>query len=217
MKDKKLPLVLAAVDLCIFKIVDGVLCVYLVKNNNELYKNLLCIPGSLIGLNESTEDALARIAKEKTSLNIKSIYKEQLYSFSGINRDKRSRAISVAYLCLYSGNEVEGFVDISKIKKLAYDHSQILKFALERLKSKLEYTTIVQKLIKNSFTFSELQKTYEVIFGREIDKRNFRKKIDSLNILQETGNKIQSGKMRPAKEYAFVSDEVNSFKLFGEM
>lgn len=217
MKNKNLPLVLAAVDLCIFKIENNSVCVYLSKSDNEMHKNLSCLPGSLIGIEEDAEDALLRIIKMKTSLNIKDIYKEQLYSFSDVKRDKRGRVISVAYMCLYTGNESDGFVDVSSIKKLAYDHGQILSASLDRLKSKLEYTTIIQKLMKENFIFSELQKTYEIILNKEFDKRNFRKKIDSLNILKETGNKIQIGKMRPAKEYYFTDDEVKYFKLFGEL
>lgn len=217
MKEEKLPLVLAAVDLCIFKIINNSLCVYISKSNNKMNGNLLCMPGALINKEEHADQTLVRLVKTKTNLNIKNIYCEQLYSFSDVKRDKRSRVISVAYLCLYTGAETDGFVDISSIKKLAYDHNQILNFALDRLKSKLEYTTIIQRLMKKTFIFSEMQKTYETILNKELDKRNFRKKIENLNILKETGNKIQIGKMRPAKEYSFADEDVKYFKLFGEL
>jgi 8-oxo-dGTP diphosphatase len=212
-----LPVALVAVDICIFKIIDNSLCVYLTTVKNDYYQGMLCLPGSLISLTETAEETAKRVIETRTTLKQSEVYREQLYSFSDINRDKRSRAVAVAYLGLYSGGDNEGFVDIKKIPKLAYDHNEIVKVAKERLVSKLEYTSLIQKLIKDNFTFSELQKAYEIVLGRGIDKRNFRKKINGLDIVKETGVVKKEGRMRPAKEYKFKSDKVQSFKMFGEI
>ncbi len=213
---KKLPTALVAVDICIFKIIDNQLCVYVTKVDNDNYKNMRCLPGGLIYLNENADETVKRIIEEKTCLEDNKVYREQLCSFSKVNRDKRSRVVSVAYLAIYSGNSNEGFFNINSIGKLAYDHNEILEKAEHRISSKLEYTTIVKKFMKNKFTYSELQKAYEVILRKEIDKRNFRKKIDSLDILKEAGTMRKEGRMRPAQEYTFKSEKVQNFKLFGE-
>lgn len=216
MKSKNLPTALVAVDICIFKIIDDKLCVYITKVDNDNYKNMNCIPGGLIYLTDDADQTIKRIIESKTCLEESRVYREQLCSFSRVDRDKRSRVVSIAYLGIYSGIKDEGFVDIRSTGKLAYDHNEILEKAEHRISSKLEYTTIVKKFMKNKFTYSELQKAYEVILGKKIDKRNFRKKIDSLDILKETGTLRKEGRMRPAQEYTFKSEKVQTFKLFGE-
>lgn len=215
MKEQKLPYALVAIDLCIFKIIDDELCVFIRDVNKEsLYQGLKCIPGGLIMLKESAEETMKRIAKEKTPLDFKDIYVEQLYTFSNINRDKRSRVVSCAYLALYNGNVCEGFVPVRKLKKLAYDHNEIVSVGVERLKSKLDYTTVVKKLLFDTFTYSELQKAYEIILGKEIDKRNFRKKFDSLEVLVDTGKKRKEGRMRPAAVYRFKKKDIETLQIF---
>lgn len=214
MNSKELPSALVAVDICIFKIISNKLCVYLMEVENNFYKNQRCLPGGLILLDESADDTQERIIKNKTTLDISNMYTEQLYTFSSVKRDLRSRVVSVAYMALYSGEIEEGFVDIESISRLAYDHIEILKVGVERLKSKLEYTTIVQKMIQEEFTYSQLQKVYEIILGEELDKRNFRKKIESLNIVSETGKTLQEGRMRPAALYRFNNDQVENINLF---
>lgn len=215
MKKSQLPTALIAVDLAIFKIIDGQLCVYLMNVENILYKGLQCLPGGLIRLDESGEEAVLRVVRQKTNLEETKLYKEQLYTFSRVDRDRRSRVVSSAYLCLYTGEVVFGFVPFANIKKLAYDHTEIVTTAVDRLQSKLEYTTIVQKTLKKEFTYSELQKAYEVILGKTLDKRNFRKKIESLGIIKETGHKKKEGRMRPAMLYTFCSHRVENIKIFG--
>ncbi|MEI6352827.1 MAG: NUDIX hydrolase [Candidatus Nomurabacteria bacterium] len=216
MKEEKLPFALIAIDLCLLKIINNELCVFLTDvNKDSLYQGLKCLPGGLVRLDESAEDTLKRIIVQKGLLKMDKIYTEQLYTFSDIKRDKRGRVVSCAFLGLYSGLSEEGFIPIGKIKKLAYDHSLILKTGLERLKTKIEYTTIIKKLFSNNFTFSELQKVYEIILGKEIDKRNFRKKIDSLNILEETKDKRKEGRMRPASLYKFKTKNIETLNILG--
>lgn len=209
-----LPVALVAVDLCIFKIIEGDLCIFLDTAENTLYENLKCLPGSLISAHEEAENTLSRVLKDKTNLHKADMYFEQLYTFSKVHRDKRSRVVSIAYMCLYKGDICDAFVKVRDVHTLAYDHKEILNVAVERLKSKMGYTTIISKLITAFFTYSELQKMYEVILNIQTDKRNFRKKIDSLHIITETGEKKQEGKMRPAMLYRFVDDEVKAISVF---
>jgi len=214
MKKQELPFALIAVDLCVFKIIDGKLCVYIRDvEKDSLYQGMKCLPGGLILLKESAEDTVARILKNKTDLELGKIYTEQLYTFSKINRDKRSRVLSCSYLVLYTGDNTEGFVDIKNLKKLAYDHNEIVTIARDRLKSKIGYTTVVKKILPEDFTYSELQKAYEIILGKSIDKRNFRKKIDKLNVIVDTKKKRQDKKMRPASVYKFKSKNIDTLKI----
>jgi 8-oxo-dGTP diphosphatase len=215
MPQKKLPTALIAVDICIFKIIDATLCVYLAPIENELYKGLSCLPGALIHLDETAEGTATRVIEMKTSLEVSKIYKEQLYTFSRVDRDKRSRVVSLAYLALYSGELTEGFVPVSSIKRLAYDHDEILSVGVDRLQSKLHYTTIIQKAISKEFTYSELQAAYECILGKQLDKRNFRKKIESLTLIRETGKQKKEGRMRPAMLYTFRNQRVENIGIFG--
>ena len=94
---------------------------------------------------------------------------------------------------------------ITKVPKLAFDHDKILRYALQRLRWKLEYTNVVYSLLSERFTLTELQRTYEIILGKTLDKRNFRKKILSLKILKDTKQYTKEVSHRPAKLYTFLS------------
>lgn len=222
--NKNLPSALVAVDVCIFKIIDNALHVYVIDvySSNELYKGMKCLPGSLIHIDENAEDTLKRVIDERTDMKSKDVYAEQLYTFSDIHRDKRSRAVSVAYMGLMdTGNSTDqsfekgGFIPVSKIKQIAFDHKEIILCAKERLTTKLHYSNSIKKLIRHDFTFAELQKAYEVIFGRDLDKRNFRKKILALNFIKETGTYKKEGRMRPAMLYTWTTHKVEAFDIFG--
>ena len=121
--------------------------------------------------------------------------------------------VSCAFLGLYSGEDSEGFVPVRTVSKLAYDHALILKTGVERLRNKIEYTTIIKKLLHKKFTFSDLQKAYEVILNKEVDKRNFRKKIGSLGIIEEIEEKRSEGRMRPASLYQFKTEQVETVNV----
>jgi 8-oxo-dGTP diphosphatase len=213
----KLPIALVASDICVFGIFENRLCVYVIDAATEFYAGKKCLPGALIQLDEMADDTIKRVIKEKTNLQYKNIFTEQLYTFSKIDRDRRSRVVSVSYIGLYAGEKLAGFVALDTISFksfFAYDHAEIAQVALDRLRGKLEYTSIIQKLIPKTFTFSDLQKSYEVVLGYELDKRNFRKKIESLELIEETGEYKKEGRMRPAKIYTFKSSDVTSINLF---
>lgn len=221
---KNLPTALVAVDVCIFRIIDGVLCVYLAEvKSDSPYKGMNCLPGSLIHIDENAEDTLSRVLTQRTNLVPKEVYFEQLASFSDIQRDKRSRSVAIAYLGLtdseltLSDDVVSRgrFVSLSKLKNMAFDHKEIIEYAHERLRNKINYSAIVKKLIRGQFTFSELQKAHEIILGKDLDKRNFRKKITSLELIKETKKYKKEGRMRPAMLYTWSSQKVETYDVLG--
>jgi 8-oxo-dGTP diphosphatase len=145
---------------------------------------------------------------------VRDVYLEQLYSFGDPRRDPRGRVITVAYFALIGEDhallkagtdaaEAQWF-EMEDIPPLAFDHRDILTYALERLRNKLDYTTVGFQFLPKSFTLSRLQQVYEAILGRNLDKRNFRRKIELLGILKETGEWERAGR-RPARLFEFVA------------
>lgn len=184
-------------DIVIYTIQDNDLKVLLVKRGIEPFKDKWAIPGGFVRINESLEDAAKRELEEETG--VKDVYLEQLYSFGDPKRDPRGRVITVAYMALVNSekiklkaatdvSEVQWF-SIKKIPTLAFDHKKILDYSLKRLKWKFEYTTVAFSLLPKKFTISQIQKIYEIVFSKNFDKRNFAKKLVSLNILKEEGIK----------------------------
>ncbi len=196
------------VDIILFTIKDNDLKVLLVKRNVWPFKGMWAIPGGFVRMEESLEEAAKRELKEET--NVTDVYLEQLYTFGDPKRDPRTRVITVAYFALVDSTKLKlkASTDVRDVKwfsmynlpKLAFDHEKILKYALKRLRWKLEYTTVAFKLLPEKFTLSQLQRVYEIIFNKKFDKRNFRKKILSLGLVKEVG-KEKGVAHRPAKLY----------------
>ena len=208
-----------AVDIPVFAVFDEQLQVLVAPvNRPPHYLNIPGFVGGMVTTKETADDTVDRILKEKA--NIKGFYCEQLYTFSDIDRDKRNRVVSVAYYGLlrpdtaaaYKHDEAY-FVPVKSIKDLAYDHKDILKMAVKRLQGKLSYTNIAQHLLPRHFTLTELQKLYELILNTEFDKRNFRKKILSLDIIEETGTMEEGVKHRPAALYKFKTEKLVELQL----
>lgn len=187
------------------------LSVLLIKRGIEPFKNTWALPGGLVLEDESLETAVERELLEETGVKID--YLEQLYSFGKPKRDPRNRVVSISYFGLVKPNhfKIEAATDaaeakwfpINEIPKLAFDHQTILDLAKERLKSKLHYQPIGFDLLNKSFPFSDLEYLYTSILEKNIDRRNFRKKLMSFGIIEETGEISQSGSGRPAKLFRF--------------
>lgn len=200
-----------AVDVVCFRVNEGILEILLGKvYSDNKFKGQWAHVGGLIRIKETAEQSVDRLLNDKAG--IKHIYKEQLYTFSSIDRDPRGRVVSVAYIALTDGINVQDFakekletiwMPVSKISKLAYDHNDITKVAIERLQSKIIYTDIARHFMPSEFTLSDLQKVYEAVLGEGMDKRNFRKRILALGILKDTKRTIKKGVMRPATLYSF--------------
>ncbi len=212
-----------SVDVIIFTLRENDLQVLLIQRKNPPMKGRWAIPGGFIQANESLEAAARRELKEETG--IRDVYLEQLYTFGDPKRDPRGRVITVAYFALVPGPlAVQAGTDASdarwwsvyQLPKLAFDHNQILQYALQRLRYKLEYTAAGFQLLPPTFTLTEIQKAYEIILGESLDKRNFRRRILEGGIIEETGE-ITISRGRPAKLYRFREDavaEVKARRLF---
>jgi 8-oxo-dGTP diphosphatase len=191
---------------------DGV-SVLLIKRKYEPFKNCWAIPGGFVLENESLEDAVKRELQEETGVEVN--YLEQLYSFGEPDRDPRQRVISVAYFALVKSalfQELKATTDaeeaqwypISKLPALAFDHKQILRIAIERIRAKIRYQPIGFELLDKKFSFADLEKLYSTLLDKTIDRRNFTKKILSLGLLEDTGElATNSGAGRPSKIFKF--------------
>lgn len=208
-----------AVDVLVFGIINNELHILVgLVNRPPHYVGVYGFLGGMITATETADDACARIVKEKG--NLEQVYFEQLYTFSDVQRDKRNRVVSVAYIGFVRPdvaksytNTQANFVPLSKLKRLAYDHSEMLQVALKRLQGKLSYTTIARYLLPNNFTLSELQEVYEIVLDKKFDKRNFRKKILGLDILTDTHKLKKGTQNRPAVLYAFKSSKLIELEL----
>ena len=218
---EKLRFAAMAVDIVVFGIIDGELCALVAPvNRPPHYVNILGFLGGLIDAEETAEEACDRLLLEKGGL--RNVYREQLYTFSAVERDQRNRVVSVAYLGLVRPevavnyeHEEASFVPVQDLQGLAYDHDEMLLVALGRLRGKLSYTTIAQYLLPKQFTLSELQAVYELILHKNFDKRNFRKKILSLDIVKDTGLVQEGVKNRPAALYEFTNKKLQELELIG--
>lgn len=206
------------VDAIIFQITSGTLEVLLLQRQNEPFKSAWALPGGYDAAGETTTNALHRIVREKTGIDIAKdlSYVEQLYTFDTIDRDPRGHAVSVTYMgcgkdiTAAGGNSPVQFFSVSALPSLAYDHASIIHLAHERLIAKLTYTNAVSAFLPVEFTLTQLQSAYEAIFDRELDKRNFRKKFLSLNLIHENGKTWRDGAHRPARLYEFNSRQLES-------
>jgi len=206
------------VDAVIFQLVNDVLCVALIRRSSEPFKNTWALPGGYSAAGETTIEALSRVVKKKAgiSLDTRVSYTEQLYAFDTVARDPRGHAVSITYMScglnVTARNPAENtqFFPVDELPPLAYDHSEIISYAHERLTSKLSYTNLVFSLLPKKFTLSELQSAYEAVFGKTLDKRNFRKKFAQLNLVKETTEYKREGAHRPAKLYAFKKNDLQT-------
>jgi len=202
-------------DIVVFTIRHGALKVLLIKRAEDPYLGSWALPGGFVAISEGLDDAAARELSEETGVS--GVYLEQLYTFGRPDRDPRERVITVAYYALIPSDRIQiraatdaeavGWFALDELPSLAFDHQQILAMALERLRAKLEYSTIAFQFMPAEFTLTELQSVYELILGEPIDKRNFRKRILALEAVEETGRERREGAHRPAKLYRAVHPE----------
>jgi len=213
------------VDVVVFSLANDELKVLLIKRQAAPYANMWAIPGSFINMDESLEEAAVRALADETG--VEDVYTEQLYTFGSPDRDPRTRVITIAYFALVPHDAIHpqagrdthetGWFTISQLPPLAFDHAEIVEYAHTRLRYKLEYSSVGFQLLPNVFTLTELQKAYEIILGEQLDKRNFRRKILSAEILEETGEKQKEAEGRPAMLYQYRKDavaEVKTRRLF---
>ncbi|MCB0640470.1 MAG: NUDIX hydrolase [Phaeodactylibacter sp.] len=203
-----------SVDNVIFGFDDGDLKVLLIKRGAEPYKNKWALPGDLVYPNEDLDAAAGRILEELTG--IRDVYLEQVKAFGAVDRHPMGRVITVAYYSLIKISKYEvtaasfaqkaKWHSIAEVGELAFDHNKILMACFERLKQRVRTRPLGFELLPRKFTLTELQHLYEAILETELDKRNFRKKILSMNLLLDLKETQEGVAHRPAKLYKFDKD-----------
>lgn len=203
---------LVATVVVIFAVIDEAVQVLLVHRTAEPERGRWALPGGRWDGSEGMDETATRKLVEETGAG--GLYLEQLFTTSGL--DRRQPGVAVAYFALVDQARVRlregdewppGWHRVDALPEMAFDNDAVIGQALERVRAKLEYTNIAYGLLPEEFTVRELQATYEAILGRELDRRNFRKRMLSNGIIEPTGTHRREGAHRPALLYRFVSRE----------
>lgn len=212
-----------AVDCVVFGVDDEDLKVMLIQRDLEPFQGSWALPGGFVHIDETTEEAAKRELREETGIH--ELFLEQLYTFSDVDRDPRTRVVSVAYFALVrmSDHLVKADTDardaawfsVVDLPTLAFDHEHILQTGLERLRNKVRYQPIGFELLPKTFTLSQLQHVYEAILETELDKRNFRRKVLKTGLVVETGDVQKDVAHRAAQLYRFEKKRYNELARSG--
>lgn len=194
---------------------DESLHVLLIERGEDPFKGQWALPGGFVGIEESAKKAAERELKEET--DVEDIFLEQLYTFTDPERDPRGRVVSIGYYALVNlkDQSIEASSDADDVKwfetnslpTLAFDHKYIFDVALQRLQNKISYAPIGFELLPKKFPIRYLQSLYETVLDRDLDRRNFRRRMMKLGIIEETGEKEKDVSHRPALLYR-VNQEV---------
>ncbi len=199
------------VDAVVFGLDEEDLKVLLIQRDLPPFEGKWALPGGFVRLDETLEESVRRELQEETG--IENVYLEQLATLGDIERDPRERVVTVAYYALVNleGHTVQASTDarnaawfsVNDLPELPFDHDHILQTGHERLKGKVQYQPLGFELLPEKFTLRQLQHLYEVILERELDKRNFRKKVLAMGIVKETNEIEKDVAHRAAKLYRF--------------
>jgi 8-oxo-dGTP diphosphatase len=206
---------LVAVVVVILTVVEDDLRVLLIHRGADPYAGFWALPGGVLAEGETLDRAAARKLLDETG--VQDVYLEQLYTFGELPRDgSGQRGVAVTYFALvqYEQARLEQraawtpqWHSVYKLPALAFDNNAVVDYAVRRLRSKLEYTNVAYSLLPRQFTLSELQQVYEAILDRELDKRNFRRRMLSLGVIKPAGGRRMEGAHRPAQLYSFTRRE----------
>ena len=209
------------VDCVVFGFGGGELQVLLIRRALEPFRNRWALPGGFVRVDETLDEAARRELDEETGL--RDVFLEQLCTFGAVKRDPRERVVSVAYYALVKPGAVAAATDaaeakwfpVSGLPALAFDHAEILATALDRIRGKLAYQPIGFELLPQKFTLTQLQRLYEAILCRPLDKRNFRKKALGYDLLIPLKETHQDGAHRPAQLFRFNPAKYERLKKKG--
>ena len=220
-----------AVDLVLLTVRDGRLWTLLGRRGEHPAKGRWALPGGFIGLDESPDDAAARVLSSKIGLG--DVFSEQLYTFGAPDRDPRTRVISVAYYALVepvvlertatartsdgpclvrlavpwsgeTGGPVDAIDDDGTPLSLAFDHAEIIGVAVKRIRGKLDYAPIGFELLPDAFSLRDLRLVHEAILGHPLNKDSFRRRILDRGLVIATGERAADVGYRPPELYRFV-------------
>ncbi len=212
---RKAPALSVAVDLAIFTVRDGELQVLLIDRGKQPFLGQPALPGGYLRDGEDLEQAALRELSEETGVDGQPLHLQQLGAYSDPRRDPRGRVISVAYLALgpdlpvpTAGTDARAAywtpvaIALDQATRLAFDHFEILRDALERARSRLEYTTVATAFCPEPFTISDLRGVYEAVWGLSLDPSNFRRKVTKAErFIEPTGGERLPALGRPAALY----------------
>jgi 8-oxo-dGTP diphosphatase len=200
-----------AVDCVVFGLDETDLKVLLIQRKLQPFQHTWALPGGFVRIDETLDEAARRELEEEAGVT--DVYLEQLYTFGVLDRDPRERVVAVAYYALakLSDHRIRaatdamgvGWFGLDDLPKLAFDHTEIVSRAHERLRGKVRYAPVGFELLPPRFSLTQLQRMYEIILGKELDKRNFRKKILAMDLLVETDEYEQGVRHRAARLYRF--------------
>lgn len=211
------------VDCVVFGFDEGDLKLLLIQRDLAPFEGRWALPGGFVQVGESLEAAARRELQEETGVT--KIYLEQLYTFGQPDRDPREHVVTVAWSALVklSDHSIRAatdarnaaWFDVTDLPRLAFDHEEIIEMALQRLKGKLRYEPVGFELLPRKFTLTQIQHLYETILETPLDKRNFRKKILSMNLLSETDEIEQDVAHRAARLYRFDEKKYKQLRKKG--
>ncbi|MRG48126.1 NUDIX domain-containing protein [Chitinophaga sp. SYP-B3965] len=219
---EKAPRHLVAVDCIIFGFEDGKLKLLIIKRKVDPMEGAWSMVGGFVQEGESTNDAATRVLQQTTG--IQDIYMDQLLCYGDVERDSGARVISVAYYALIRISEHDRilanahgahWLSLHQIPELIFDHAQMLSDALARLRDKAHFHPIGFELLPEKFSLPQLRNLYEEIYQRPLDKRNFRKKILAMDILEKLDEKDKSTSKKGAHLYRFDKTKYNALTQHG--
>ena len=196
----------------IFTVDKGITKVLIIRRKNEPFKDKWALVSGALYNDEEVMFGMQREIKEK--VGIENIHLELFDVFSAVERSPLMRMVAIAYLGIVDKEKYSilkdtlktscaEWVSLDSIPNLAYDHNEILKKAYEKLKIRIKETDLLSHLYPNGFTMPEIQKVYESILNKEFDRRNFRKKLLSTGLIEETSRTEKFDGNKPAKIYVF--------------
>ena len=206
---------MVTVDIVLLTLMNDELCAALLRRSRPPHAGEWTLPGGFVHT-DTDEDALAAASRIlKTKAGIESPYLEQLQTFAGRHRDSRGWSVSIAYYALvphqtFHQSPESAATDestlkwrpVDSIRSLPFDHREILRTAVERVRSKTLYSSLPVHLMPPTFTLSELQSVYEALLRTELDKRGFRRRIEELDVVEPASHQpITRGAHRPAQLY----------------
>lgn len=209
-----------AIDICVLTVIGGALKVALYRRDKHPQMFRFALPGGFLRIDESLDDAASRLLRDK--VGIEEVYVEQLSAFGAVDRDPRTRIVTIAYFALVSPDvmtktqvhgsviadvqiqESEARISIANEPlQIFTDHDQIVFAAVQRLRDDVEYRALGYQLLPKTFTLRALQEVHEAVHDQAINKDSFRRKVRQSGAIEATGERVQTGSKRPAALYRF--------------
>lgn len=216
-----MPPIICTVDVVLLTLREGALQVALLRRDHDPFAGALALPGGYIHPEQDrdAEDAAARMLQAKAG--IRSPYLEQLATFSGPARDPRGWSVSIAYYALVPATLITAearpgveLTPVDRLKGLPFDHADIVRAALQRLRNKSLYSSLPVYLCGPEFTIPQLQLVYETVLGEPVNKVSFRRKLDEMDMLEPVPGAFEAGRQnRPAQLYRLKRRHQGSITL----